>query len=1769
VYLFIYLLSHTAVGKIQDGDETQVLDLVWQLVKHYQLTVSPDGSKALLLGWLRSCLPEKQIDNLTTNWRDGSLLSSLVNFCDSGLIIDHLWLDSDEALENVETAIQLAEEHFGIPRLLKPEDFVCEKPDENCIMTYLSYFYNGLESPGQKMLLEWIQDQTNDHSIADFADSWIDGKKLALLMQVTSTTGSDKDSQIEDAGSNLEVCKKLMEYADHSLGIDMTISPKEFSDRTLNPVLRMVYLLQFYFSNRHAKVLDLNIPDEPGVGATVWLDISLQEDSTKPVEASIRGKLTGDVPVEVNSTGGGNYRIQFDAEIADVYSMSVSVGSMRVKGSPFPVDMTPPDPLVISLTDSTIPIKAGFPVILTLSAKTPARGKMTADTIGEESGEVPTLVEKVSQSRYKVSFIPTQSDSYNVDIRLDGRHVKGSPFSFPLNDLIQPEEIRVGKPVKGLLGTPVIIPIDISAAGKDRLIAKCEGEAAGEMEVAYNPPDNPTEISFTPSVEDTYQVSIRYGSTEILDSPLKIKISDEPPDSTRVRLTHPPSGSMNIGTKIKIGFDATDAGCGNMSATCTGANCGDVMINVVETSDQEYELTFSPPESDIYTIDVLWSGKAVPGSPFNLNLIPKHTPNAAKCKVIGFPQSSDVVLTNEEVRFKVDATAAGTGYLDVVVQVHNREVEDDRLSMVSVGTRGSEITNMELEHESEEDLPPITEENEDQGGSRNDEVNRDEVGQQDGATAVTIQAGEKTKEEEEEEDTSELHPIAQLNIEPTEANPQIYDVTYVPVQGGNHSMSIYWSDVHITGSPMSVAVYDPQMVRYNEPISLRIKTIFKRKNLKVKLQKRDGTILKYHVKMEKIATGDYVLIFTPTQPDIYLMHIKAKGKPIKSSPFVINYFLPELPDEKLADVKVTLPTDAILVGEPVTLLVDVPDRKLMDEITMTRSRQGEQLPAITLEKKKTGPVVATFTPSNVGGEEIEVNIRDRPVHGSPFHISVEEKEIVAAKSIWGISLDEEQFLVGTPNKLKVYCGDLGEGELLVLCKPTTHADIEVEKDPSEEDVYWVTLSPKKAGKTNLILRFGGSDVEGSPFTLNFLPRGNAKKCTLLVTSDCPRDVNSEEKTFCVSTKGAGKGKITAFARSIADDSLMDVKVELHSKHHHHVSFVPTAGLNYMLTVRFDDVDINGSPYKILLGSPAHCKAEGEALVKLWTGWENEFFVDAVNAGPGGLEVAINRDEEDNVVEPHISKIEDFKYKVSCIPSVPGVYWVTVKWYKTNIPGSPFNVICRRPLSASQLSIVEPVPITYLGKPAEMVVEVDEPIVEDDKITAFVRSADGEKHDGEVRRRDDRSYTFSIQPPQLGKYSVFVLWDKQDIRGSPLDISSVSPPSASDFTMEAVEGEMGVLILSVTGPELAFHYGDLSASAVSAAFGEAPVQINHVSNVVNAVHFKPPQGGEYQLNILYDDKHIQGSPFKLTSTDASQCYLNGKGLASACINLPNKFSIFTENAGPGELRVEIETEVDNKGRVKLIPDITPRGNTAYDVSYTPKFTGHYSITVFWDDIQVPGSPFHIICCDPTRYSVSNPPKEAALGTPFKFGVKEATMGPTYEELTLFARDKDHTHHQGEISNGKDGNYLCMVEPPALGKYVVHVQCNGYDVSGSPFKFRNLPAPVAEKVVISGPGIVDGIVGEKGDFEIDVTEAGHGYINLKVQGPKSGFNVNLTDSKESRKRILAEYNPTHTGKYYISILWSGKHIPNSPFSVDITEDNTQGAAREMGVTMQSVR
>jgi hypothetical protein len=80
-----------------------------------------------------------QVQNFTSDWRDGKLLVSFVE-CLFGVKLG--LLASNSAVQNVEIAMEFSQQKFHIPKILSADDLCSDEIDERSVMTYLSYFHD-------------------------------------------------------------------------------------------------------------------------------------------------------------------------------------------------------------------------------------------------------------------------------------------------------------------------------------------------------------------------------------------------------------------------------------------------------------------------------------------------------------------------------------------------------------------------------------------------------------------------------------------------------------------------------------------------------------------------------------------------------------------------------------------------------------------------------------------------------------------------------------------------------------------------------------------------------------------------------------------------------------------------------------------------------------------------------------------------------------------------------------------------------------------------------------------------------------------------------------------------------------------------------------------------------------------------------------------------------------------------------------------------------------------------------------------------------------------------------------------------------------------------------------------------------------------------------------------------------------------------------------------------------------------------------------------
>ncbi|XP_051968794.1 alpha-actinin-2-like [Xyrauchen texanus] len=141
--------------EIVDGNLKMTLGMIWTIILRFaiqDITVEETSAKEGLLLWCqRKTAPYRNVNvqNFHCSWKDGLAFCALIHRHRPDLI-DYAKLNKDDALGNLNLALEIAEKHLDIPKMLDPEDIInTPKPDERAIMTYVSCFYHAFAGAEQ------------------------------------------------------------------------------------------------------------------------------------------------------------------------------------------------------------------------------------------------------------------------------------------------------------------------------------------------------------------------------------------------------------------------------------------------------------------------------------------------------------------------------------------------------------------------------------------------------------------------------------------------------------------------------------------------------------------------------------------------------------------------------------------------------------------------------------------------------------------------------------------------------------------------------------------------------------------------------------------------------------------------------------------------------------------------------------------------------------------------------------------------------------------------------------------------------------------------------------------------------------------------------------------------------------------------------------------------------------------------------------------------------------------------------------------------------------------------------------------------------------------------------------------------------------------------------------------------------------------------------------------------------------------------------------
>ncbi|XP_066182806.1 filamin-B isoform X4 [Sylvia atricapilla] len=1286
----------------------------------------------------------------------------------------------------------------------------------------------------------------------------------------------------------------------------------------------------------------------------------------------------------------------------------------------------------------------------------------------------------------------------------------------PLKPKLNPKKARAYgrgiEPQGNMVKQPAIFTVDTISAGQGDLMVFIEDPEGNREEAKITPSSDKNKtysVQYVPRVTGPHKVSVLFAGQHISKSPFEVNVDKAQGDASKVTAKGPGlEAAGNIANKPTY-FDIYTAGAG----------VGDVIVEVEDPQgrslaevvvedkgNQVYRCTYKPVQAGPHIVKVTFAGETIPKTPCTVLVGEACNPNA--CRATGRGLQPKGVRIRETADFKVDTRAAGSGDLGVTIK----------------GPKGLE----ELVKQK---------------------------GFMDG----------------------------------------IYAFEYYPATPGKYVVTITWGGQNIPKSPFEVQVgheAGPQKVRAWGP-GLHEGVVGKSADFVVESIGTEVGSLGFAIEGPSQAKiecddkndGSCDVKYWPKEPGEYAVHIMCDDEDIKDSPYMA-FIRPASGDFNADKVKAYGPgleRTGCIVNTPAEFTVETKDAGKAPLKMYAQDGEGNPID-IQIKSKPDGVFACSYVPVKPIKHTISVVWGGANVPNSPFRVLIGQGSHPQKVKVFGPGVERTGLKASEPTHFTVDCTDAGEGDVSVGIKcdarvvSSEEEDIDFDIIHNANDTFTVKYSPPAAGRYTIKVLFAGEEIPASPFRVKVDPSHDASKVKAEGPGLNKTGVESGKPThFTVFTKGAGKAPLDVqFSSSGAGEAVMDLDIIDNYDYSHTIRYTPIQQGPMKVLLTYGGDPIPKSPFTVAVAAPLDLsKVRVNGLEnRVEVGKDQEFVIDTKGAGgQGKLEVNISspmRKAVPCLVEPVLGKeCSTAKY----IPREEGLYVVDVSYDGNPIPGSPYTVEATLPPDPSKVKAHGPgLRGGLVGKPAQFTIDTKGAgtgglgLTVEGPCEAKIECSDN----------GDGTCSVSYLPTKPGEYFVNILFEEVHIPGSPFKADIEMPFDVSKViaTGPGLErgkvGEAGLLNVDCTeaGP------GDLWVDMVSDTGSKAEVQIDDNKDGTYVVTYVPLSAGMYTIKMRYGGEQVPKFPVRVKvepAVDTSRVKVFGPGVEGKDIfrEATTEFTVDARpltKAGGDHIRTQI-TSPSGSPTDCLIQD---NADGTYSVEYTPFEKGPHTVSVTYDGVPVPNSPFRVNVaegCHPSRVKAEGPGlTEAFTNQPNAFSV--VTRGAGIGGLGITVEGPSES--KISCKDNKDGSCSAEYVPYVPGEYDVNITYGGEHIPGSPFKVPVKDVVDPSKVKIAGPGLGTAVRAKiPQSFTVDTSKAGIAPLEVVVMGPRGVVGpVNVVDNGDGTHTVV--YTPMQEGPYMITVKYADEEIPRSPFKVKVlpTYDASKVTASGPGLSSYGI-
>uniref|UniRef100_A0A8C0H9R5 Filamin B n=1 Tax=Chelonoidis abingdonii TaxID=106734 RepID=A0A8C0H9R5_CHEAB len=1552
------------------------------------------------------------------------------------------------------------------------------------------------QTPKQR-LLGWIQNKIPYLPITNFNQNWQDGKALGALVD-SCAPGLCPDWETWDPKKPVDNAREAMQQADDWLGVPQVITPEEIIHPSVDEHSVMTYLSQF----PKAKL-------KPG--------------------APLKPKLN---PKKARAYGRG----------------VEPHGNMVKQPAIFTVDT----------------ISAGQGDVMVF-IEDPAGNR-------EEAKVTP---DNEKNKTYSVQYVPKVTGPHKVIVLFAGQHISKSPFDVNV-DKAQGDASKVTAKGPGLEATgniankPTYFEIYTAGAGVGDVNVEVE-DPQGKNIVELMIEDKGNQVyrcTYKPTQAGPHTVRVTFAGETIPKSPCIVPVGEAcNPSACRASGRGLQPKGVRIRETADFKVDTKAAGSGDINVSIKGPKGLDELVKQKDSVDGVYAFEYYPVISPFIQVG----------------------PEAGPQKVRAWGPGLHEGIAGKSADFVVESIGTEVGSLAFAIEGPSQaKIECDDQNDGSCDVKywpkepGEYAVHIMCDDEDIKDSPYMAFIRPASGDFNPDKVKAYGPGLE--RTGCIVNNLADFTVETKGAGNAPLKIYAQdaegspIDIQ-VKSNPDgICACSYMPVKPIKHTIAVVWGGVNVPNSPYRVLIGQgshPQKVKVvgpgveraglkaNEPTHFTVDcTEAGEGDVSVGI-KCDAHVISEEeedIAFDIIhnANDTFTVKYAPPAAGRYTIKVLFAGEEIPASPFRVKVD----PSHDATKVKAEGPglsKTGVENGKPTHFTVFTKGAgKAPLDVQFSGPVPGDAVKDLDIIDNYDYSHTVKYTPVQQGPMKVSVTYGGDPVPKSPFTVGVAAPLDLSKIKVNG--LENSKYILGKDQEFIIDTqGAGGQGKLDVSISSPTRKAVPCVVEPAlGKECSTAKYIPREEGLYMVDVSYDGNPIPGSPYTVEAtLPPDPTK-----VKAHGPGlqgGLVGRAAEFTIDTKGAGTGGL-----GLTVEGPCEAKIECSDNGDGtcSVSYLPTKPGEYFVNILFEEVHIPGSPFKADIEMPFDVSkviATGPGLEHGKVGEAGLLNVDCSEAGPGELGVeAVSDSGSKAEVKVHNNK--DGTYAVTYMPLSAGMYTLMLKYGGEQVPKFPARVKVDPAVDTSKIKVFGP---GIEGKDVFREATTDftvnaQPLTKTggDHIQAQITNPSGASTDCLIKDNADGTYAVEFTPFEKGPHTVEVTYDDVPVPNSPfkVDVTEGCHPSRvkaqgaglkeaftnkpNEFTVVTRGAGIGGLGITVEGPS------------------ESKISCKDNKDGSCSAEYIPYAPGDYDVNITYGGEHVPGSPFKVPVKDVVDPYkvkVAGPGLGAAVrAKIPQSFTVDTSKAGIAPLEVMV---AGPRGMVEPV-NVVDNGDGTHTVTYTPMQEGPYAISVKYGDEEIPCSPFKVKVLptyDASKVTASGPGLSlygvpASLPVQFAVDAKDAGEGLLSIQIT----DQEGKPKRADVHDNKDGTYAVTYVPDKTGRYMIGVKYGGDDIPSSPYRIRASPAGDASKCLATGPGIASPVkTGEEVGFVVDAKSAGKGKVTCTVLTPDgTEAEADVIENEDGTYDIF--YTAAKPGTYVIYVRFGGVDIPNSPFTVMVTEE-----------------